>query len=221
MPLTREEINRKLLHILSGTMIPAGIFYIPQIPGGRPWHPPLILGVLTAVFVFLDVARFRMPAVKRLFYRISGPMMRKHEDETLTGATWIWASTLLCSLLFYNHRHVSAIVISLFIIGDAVAALVGISIGRIKIGKKSLEGSLACLALCLVMFYAVYPLVPGLLDAWGGCAPWQIVAVASLSTTVFELVPFKLSKDVAVNDNLTVPVITGLLILLTRRLIAA
>ena len=105
---------------------------------------------------------------------------------------------------------VVAMALSMFIWGDAVAALVGQSIGRTRIGKKSLEGSIGCFVLCLCVCFLLYPHVPLLLDAWAGRIPLPIVLVAAFTTTVFELVPFRMGKSLIVNDNLVVPVITGL-----------
>lgn len=214
MPLTKEEINRKLLHILSGSLIPAGIFYIPKIPGipsWGEWLPMILLGAILAGLAGLEWARLRVPAVQKIFYTFFGATLRSEESKTATGATWIFAASFLCTLIFMKQPHISFMVICMFILGDAVAALVGISIGRIKIGKKSLEGSLACLALSLLLLLVVFPLVPGLLDAWNGRIPLGLALIAAFSNTIFELFPLKLTKTFTLNDNLTVPLITGVL----------
>jgi len=212
MPLTKEEVNRKLLHILSGSLIPAGIFYLPQIPGAPPRIAQIILGILLFLSMLVEIIRLKAPQIQKLFFSMAGSMLRSSEKKEFTGATYIFASAFLCSIIFFNEPHISFIVISLFILGDAVAALVGISIGKIKIGKKSLEGSLACFLLSLLLLFAVYPYIPGLLDIWGGAIHPIIAIVAALSTTIFELFPIKITKTFTINDNLTVPIITGLLI---------
>lgn len=210
MKLTKEEINRKLLHMLSGTAIPAGIFYIPLIPGCSKWTPSIILGLFFIGSMAGEWLRFRSPAVQKLVYKFGGHMLRPNEDKSVTGSTWIFASSLICSLLFVNHLHIAAIVICMFILGDAVAALVGISIGRIKIGKKSLEGSLACFVLCMILLLWAFPSVPLLLDQWHGIIPIRLSIASALCITVCELFPIKIGSFI-VNDNLVVPVITGLL----------
>ena len=97
----------------------------------------------------------------------------------------------------------------MFILGDAVAALVGISMGKIKLGAKSLEGSVACFIMCLLLFYAVFPWLPGLLDAWQGRLPPLITLSTALVITVFELIPLKIHPKITINDNLAVPVIAA------------
>ena len=209
MPLSKEEINRKLLHILSGSLIPLGIFYIPKIFKVPNWIPMLILGILLLLSLVTELIRFKFPAIQKLFFSLVGSMLRQEENKKLTGATYIFSSAFLCTVFFYNQPHISFMVISMFIFGDAVAAIVGLSIGKIKIGKKSLEGSLACFLLCLIMCFFVFPNIPELLYKWNGYLPLPLILLASLSITVFELFPFKVSKDIVINDNLIVPIVTG------------
>lgn len=213
MALTKEEINRKLLHIFSGTLIPAGIFYIPLIEGYSPLTPIIILGVFTVGSIFFEYLRFRNAALQRVFASIGSGVLRSSERNTLTGSTYIFMSAFLCSVIFMDHPHIAFIALSLFILGDAAAALVGISIGRIKIGKKSLEGSAACFFLGLLLFFFVYPQIPLLLDSWLGVVPLPLIIIASLSNTLFELFPISFGNRLKINDNLSVPLITGIVLL--------
>lgn len=213
MGLTKEEINRKLLHIFSGTLIPAGIFYIPLIEGYSPLTPIIILGVFTVGSILFEYLRFRNAALQRVFASIGSGVLRSSERNTLTGSTYIFMSAFLCSVIFMDHPHIAFIALSLFILGDAVAAIVGISIGRIKIGKKSLEGSAACFFLGLLLFFFVYPHIPLLLDSWLGVVPLPLIIIASLSNTLFELFPISFGNRLKINDNLSVPLITGIVLL--------
>lgn len=217
MALKKEEVLRKMLHFIFGTIIPLGILYVPWFAEKQAWHtvppralPPIILGIFLVGFMAMETMRFRIPAVQNLVNKIGGKFLRKNEEKKTTGATFINASALLCSVIFWNKPHISFMVISTFIWGDAVAALVGQSMGRIKIGSKSLEGSLACLLLCLVFYFGVFPHVPLLLDKWSGTIPLPVIIVASLCVTVLELVPMRVTKNLVINDNLIVPVVTGI-----------
>jgi dolichol kinase len=209
MTLTRQEINRKLFHLFA-LLMPAGIFYIPQIPGVSNVIPAILLAILLAAIAAVEKLRFRYPNINRIFQNRFSSLLRKEESGHLTGSTWLIASALICAVLFRNTPHISFMALTLFILGDAVAAIAGQSIGRIRIGKKSLEGSLACFLLCVMLFYGVFPYIPLLLDIWGGTVPGPIVFITSLAVTVFELVPLKITKHLIVNDNLAVPVIAGL-----------
>jgi dolichol kinase len=218
MALSREEIRRKLLHLLA-VLMPIGIFYAPRW-SFPPMLVPAILFILFISSVGVETLRFRMPVVQKTVLAFFGSMMRKEEHFVISGWTWVIGAALLCSILFRDSPHISFIVLTLFVGGDAMAALVGIGIGRIKIGKKTLEGSFACLIVCLFIFYNVFPLVPGLLDTWGGKnVPSLIIWVISFVITLFELIPLKISQKFTINDNLAVPIIAGYVMLGLEKII--
>jgi dolichol kinase len=223
MVLRKEEINRKILHAFTGSIVPALILYLPLYAPRFSWlpswmtprmYPPLLAAAAAGLFTLVEVTRLRSAALQRLFFRVSGAALRPDESKKMTGATYICYATLGCSLLFMNHPQVSFIVLSAFIWGDAAAALVGQSVGRTRIGAKTLEGSIGCLVLCLAFFLLVYPLVPRLLDPWNGVMPVPMALVASLLITVMELFPVSYKRKTIINDNLTVPMATGIAIVL-------
>ncbi len=226
MPLTREEINRKVLH-LGALLMPAGIFYAPEIFVSlgmtellSRWTPSIVLAILFSGSVIVEKIRMKNEFVQKLFMGMFGSMLRNEEKTATTGSTWIIGSALICSILFFDHPEISLMTLTVFILGDAVAALAGQSIGgryfKVKLWRKSIEGSLSCFFLCLVFFIGLFPFLPHLLDKWGNSVPLLIAISAALSTTIFELVPLKIGKTLVINDNLAVPVITGSVMLLLR-----
>ena len=77
------------------------------------------------------------------------------------------------------------------------AAMVGISFGCIRIGKKSLEGTVAMFLVCLLVGSVFFASVPNSLP---------VVATAALAATLVELLgPERWWAD----DNLTIPLSTG------------
>jgi len=86
---------------------------------------------------------------------------------------------------------------------------VGQSVGRTRIGDKTLEGTLGCFTVCLLLCLVVYPLLPWLLHAWGGRMPVTLAVAASLCTSLLELFPLRISRRIEINDNLTVPCSPG------------
>ncbi|MBN2035119.1 MAG: hypothetical protein JW768_00120 [Chitinispirillaceae bacterium] len=207
MKLTKEEIGRKLLHLMA-LLMPVGIFYAPS------WSFPayfmtVLLGSLFIASVAIELLRFKYPLLQGWFYRCFGTMLRKEEDFKITGSTWVIGAAFFCTLLFPAYPHVSFMVLVMFILGDAIAALVGISMGRIRIGKKSLEGSLACFSVCVILFFLLFPHVPGLLEPWGNSVPVVIVLSVSFVIMLFELLPLRIHPRITINDNLAVPIIAG------------
>ena len=224
MPLSREEINRKVLH-LGALLMPAGIFYAPSIfrAEGMPefwanWMASIVLAVLFFGSLVVEKIRMKNEFVQRLFMGAFGSMLRKEEKSVTTGSTWIIGAALICSVVFFRHPEVSLMTLTVFILGDAAAALAGQSIGgrffKFRIWRKSIEGSLACFILSTVFFLGLFPFLPHVLDGWNGSVPLVIAILAALSTTVFELVPLRISKSIVINDNLAVPVITGALMII-------
>ncbi len=210
MRLPKEEIARKLLHLFA-LIMPIGIFYFPQLKFS--WRvPTVVLGVVLVGSIVIETLRQMHPAVQDLFYKVAGSMLRKEERRTTTGSTWVIGAAFICSIIFRNTPAVAFMVLTLFILGDAAAALVGMSMGRIKIGKKSLEGSMACFLLCMLFFYAVFPFVPGLIQLPGHRLPLTVALATSFTITLFELVPLRIAPKLIINDNLAVPVIAGLVL---------
>jgi dolichol kinase len=214
-PLPREEINRKLLH-LPALLMPAGIFYLPRLTSMPKWGPSAVLGLLLALSVLLEVLRFAYPAVQRRYRALFDPLLRREEDSRFTGSTYIIAAAFLCALLFMDEPHVAFMTLTAFILADAGAALVGMRLGRIRIGAKSLEGTLACFLIALAAF-SLYPRLPLLLEAWEGAMPRAVRFGAPLSIALLELVSLRFGRRFAIDDNLAVPVATGGIILMLHR----
>jgi dolichol kinase len=213
MKISTEEILRKLLHLLA-LLMPIGIFYAPYWSFPR-FLVPVILLILFLLSIIIEMLRFKMPAIQKAVLFFFGHMMRKEERFVVSGWTWVIGSAFLCSVLFKGKPHLSFMALSLFILGDAMAALIGIAAGKIKIGKKTLEGSIACFITCISLFILIFPLVPRLLEA---CVlkrgfPILTVLITSFTVTFFELIPLKISPKITINDNLAVPVITGYIML--------
>jgi dolichol kinase len=212
--LTSEEIFRKLLHGLA-LILPATIFYGPEILGVQPWSISLILSFLLVISLLVETLRFRNNSFRRLFNHCFGSMLRSSESTKWTGATYVMSGSFFCSLIAIvgNFGAASAFLsLSLFILGDAAAALVGKAIGRRRIGEKTLEGALGCFTLCLLLSLGVFPHLPGFSLVWGSFHLLQAVFLSAL-VSVLELFPFRFGK-IVLNDNLYVPVIVTLVCIL-------
>lgn len=194
--MEKHEKNRKLLHIISGTIIPLAILTLP--------HFVITLGleIATIVYIVIEILRLNFPASQKIFNKLFETFLREEEKRKLTGAAWILISATIC--VYFFEKEIAAIVINLSIWGDAVAGYIGIKSGRIKIGKKSLEGSVACLSLCILLMVFVYPLI------LQHTLSSLFIIVVALSITVLEVI----SDFLPLDDNLIIPVVTGIIITL-------
>ena len=108
-----------------------------------------------------------------------------------TGAIYVLFSALLCMCFF--GKEVATIALTVMLISDSAAALVGRSIGKIKIHKnKTLEGTLAFFLTAVginLLFWPVYQF------SW-------VNVLACLVATLAEVYEDKIEID----DNLSVPI---------------
>ena len=179
-----QELRRKSIHLF-GLVFP--ILYVFTTR-----HTAIIVvGSLLAVALGVELLKAFLPAFRVIFVRIFSPMLRSQERRGgLTGATYYLIGSFLCILLF--DKILAIVCLCFLTLGDLFAALIGKQWGRIKLfSRKSLEGSLACFVVC-----AAVALLMGF---------HPIVAIAgALVATLIELLP------TGVDDNVTVPLISGL-----------
>lgn len=177
-----KELLRKTTH-LAGFFIP--LLYIVLDKSTMMF----IAGAFAGIAVIVELLKWVSESFRELFFRFFEFILRRHERKgAITGATYYIISTFLCIAIF--DKHIAIVSIFFIVLGDTAAALVGKAWGRIKlIGSKSLEGSIACFIVCAVISLFWIDPVVGLTGAF----------VATLA----ELLPLR------IDDNLTVPLISG------------
>lgn len=187
---TLKEINRKTFH-LCGLIIP--ITYYVGITNTEVITRRLVTVVLGCFVAFVwtvEILRIFVPSIGRLFVAIFGRWMREREKTQITGVAYYQLGVFICIAFFPPEVAVASILF--LVLGDLVAALVGISFGRIKIGKKSLEGTMAMFAVCfgigMVMFHS------------STLSEYSVFVGASTAALVELLEPF------GIDDNLAIPV---------------
>lgn len=157
-----------------------------------------ILIPLTLVFGLSDLARVYHPATRKVYHRLFGWLLRKHElDEDmrrLNGATYVLLSACLFIWLFPKVVFITAFAI--LIVSDTLAALVGRRYGRRRFLRKSLEGAAAFLFSGLVVV-AVAPKLTNTL------AEYAIAAAAAVVGTIVE------AWESSIDDNFLVPLTVG------------
>ena len=215
--LTKEEVNRKLLHGVA-VVLPVGIFYGPALLGvSKKWVCLGVFGLLAAALL-IELLRFRNQAFLNWFMRWFGSMMRDSELRQVTGASYVLAGSAICSTLSLYGNFMAAscfLCLTLFIIGDAAAALVGKAFGRIRIGEKTVEGALGCFLLCALLTGFMFPHLPAFLEGWGGQLSLIQILGISAAVALMEFFPIRIGKLV-LNDNLYVPASVSLLALIIR-----
>jgi dolichol kinase len=185
----KKELSRKGIHIFA-LGIPFGILFLP-----KSVSLPILIG-LTVIVVTVEILRAIFPGIQELFLSVFGSLLRKHEKRGMTGSTALFLSSTI--LILFLNREIAFLSLSCIILGDAGAALVGKNFGKLRIGKKSVEGSITCFAICLLIFFLCKNFLPNITPVQG--------LVCACATTLLELIP------VPLDDNLYVPVISGILL---------
>jgi dolichol kinase len=188
----KDELIRKLIHITS-LSIPIVYYFIHKSTAAT------ILGILAGIALVLDITRYFSPGIGKIFYKIFGLLLRKHEvdqdKKNLNGATYVLISAIIGVLILPKVIFITAF--SVLIIGDTMAALIGRKFGKHKFMYKSLEGTLAFfISSCIVAL-----LTPKVIYI---TEEYMIAFMAVLVGTITENISFKY-----VDDNISIPFAVG------------
>ena len=178
----RHEVGRKAVHV-SMMVLPAWIYFAPP-----PWSargPVLAFLALLTV----DVLRLGSSAVHRWFEARIGAYLRPDEHQGLIRMHYLSGAAAFLGLVM--PPAIAALAMADLVFGDAAAALAGRRWGKPRWGRKSLEGSAACLVICALAGWAILPGNPA------------AILVSAVIATVIEALPMP------VDDNLAVPLATA------------
>ncbi len=195
----RQEVYRKLIHLSSFWMV-ALIWFFP--------YPKMLLVCLFGICLILNLLLEHAYAngncrIRKIYAFFFGRMLRDQQVQpgqwVVSGAPPVWAAAALSVLLF--PVKIAAIALGVMLLADTAAALIGRRFGKHKtVNGKSVEGGAAfCfsgIALSLAMLAAGSSLT--LLTCGAAVAGVILASVAEL----FE-------KQLRMDDNFTIPVITG------------
>ena len=127
-------------------------------------------------------------------------LLREHElvHGQLCGLSWIFIGALVVATLF--DKYLASMAMAVLIFGDAFAALIGKNFGRIKLCGKTLEGSMAFVALgtIVVCLYQYYILPKIGLDVLFNT---KFLLSAVVISAITELV----AKQILIDDNFAIP----------------
>jgi diacylglycerol kinase (CTP) len=195
----RQDLHlaRKIWHMSMGVVIVA--IYLAGTP--KPISLAL-LGFFFLLFLGMETARLRNPALNQLALKLWGPLMRSHETHRLSGIPYFLGSALAAVAIF--PQPVAVLSLLYLAIGDPVASVFGILYGdrsaRLKNGK-SLIGTMAGVGIC-TLISLVY--LSGLHLSYGTVILLSLIGGAAGGTA--EILP------IDIDDNFTIPIISGLVL---------
>ena len=188
-PKPAPRLHRRVFHLLATAALPLmalGLDREVMIA---------IAGAGTGLSIALELARRRFPQFNDWFLARFSVLLKESESSRVLGSTYMTASSLIAFLAF--DKEIAILALLFAAAGDPLAGTVGRRFGRLRIGRKSVEGTAA--------FAAGAGAVGCGLIAAGLDAPyWVALSGAGLGALV-ELLP------IPIDDNLTVPLASGVL----------
>ena len=165
------------------------VFVFVWFGHGAPRYADVwLLSIALFLLALIDVVRFTTRKGDELFWRHLGFLAGDREKKGPATSLYYALSLLICAILFPKEAVLGAIVC--IALGDPVAMIIGKKFGRIRLKRKSIEGSLAGFVVCVPVIFLV-------------TSSWKIAAFGSLAGSLIELLPLPF------DDNLTVPLFSG------------
>lgn len=152
-----------------------------------------ITGGLSSIAIALEITRRRFPRLNDWFLSQTAVLLKESESSRVLGSTYMAVASLLVFLFF--DKELAILALMYIAVGDPLAGVVGKRYGRVKIGSKSVEGTLA---------FAVGAGVVGCALIAGGLdVPYWVALGGAGVAALVELAPNP------IDDNLTVPAVSG------------
>ncbi|MFA7360265.1 MAG: diacylglycerol/polyprenol kinase family protein [Candidatus Kapaibacterium sp.] len=199
----KNEIYRKLIHIFS-TVIPVLYYFTSKD------FILYLVGIGTVLMIAMDILKAYTATFEKLYKMFFHVILREDEKDfkrnLFTGGTY-YAIGIFLALLFFQ-KEVAILSILIMIWCDTLAALVGKTLGKRKIvGNKTLEGSIAFTITGFILVLILQYVFPDFNYYKAGF-------ITVLLAAVFEqLSLFK------INDNLSLPLFSGLVFIIINNII--
>jgi dolichol kinase len=194
-----KEILRKSIHLL-GILIP-GIYYFSDRSAFILWF-----GLIVGMLFIAEWMRLRG------IISFPGIILRSHEGHKVASYLYMMASALIVIALF--SKTIAIVAITMAIIGDTCSGIVGSLWGKgahVRHTRLPFKPAPILLVMFLTSFFSGYlaTLAPRL-DA----LPIFSLALGALGAMIADGVPWHIRGRI-LDDNLTIPIISGLLIFLS------
>jgi dolichol kinase len=181
----QQEAMRKATHFIA-LLIPLCYLVLPKL-----WAIGLMSLAMVVIIAFEIVRLRKLRPWQYLKWAVGGMIRPKEENGNFTGAFYIILGGLATIIFF--PRYIAFTAISFEILGDVASAMIGRRYGKHFIRRpKTIEGALGFLAVALLIIL----LVPKV--------PYTVGIIGAIVATIVE------SVSIYRDDNLTVPLISGL-----------
>ena len=187
----KYEVYRKLFHLSSLWMV-AAVWFLEK-------NTAIYLFAFLTIAVFAgEISRKYFKFSQKIYQCLFGHIVRDHEEKGgLSGAFFMLLSALITTALF--SKNIAMPALSVMLISDSAAALIGRKFGKHKLFEKSIEGSIAFFLSAIIVISLFFNFSDYFLA----------IAITSFLATTTEL----FSKKLHLDDNLTIALTTGAFLL--------
>ncbi len=194
----KSEIKRKLLHLSSLWMV-AFLYFFPYLPSVILFGSLVILGI-----IFEYGYHKRLRPFYFIYKAFFGNILRSSERSNkfqLSGGVYVLISAFIAAVFF--TKEVGCIAMTVMLISDTFAGLIGRRIGKYKITEnKTIEGTTAfvlsgffvVISLCLIFKADAVMYIKG-------CTSIFFAALAELY-----------EKRIKIDDNLMIVLVIGIIL---------
>jgi len=151
----------------------------------------IFIGSIALAFLLLDIVRL-LSRKTNLFLFKTPLIFKQKEIRAFSSMSLFLVASFLAILLFPKEIAVLALVFLIF--GDVFAKVIGMMFGKVRIFKKTLEGSIAYF-LAAVIFGMIFQPYIGV--------GYLMLIVGALAAAIVELIPW------GIDDNISVALIAG------------
>ena len=193
----RSELHllRKLWHIGTGSL---ALYLYYKTDFNKSIWPIAAFVIVIGEFIF-DFFRLKSQRVNKLAFKVGGPFYRDSEKSGISGLPY-YALGVALSLFFFKES-IALLSIWYLVFSDPLSSFFGVLFGKDKIlPNKSLQGSAAgfCTCYLITLFYCLNYANPH----------QNILGFAILAGLIGSI--SELLSAFGVDDNLTIPVVSGL-----------
>lgn len=177
---------RRLFHAMNGTLIAAALVWLPI----SRTTELLVLSLVVVGAFLLDWVRLTQPRANELFFRLFRPLASPREAQGIASSSWYLLGITTAVAFAPEEAAISGILV--MTLADPAASYIGRRWGRRPFLGGSMLGSTVFVLVALTVLLARHD--------WAVAIPTAVVA------TLVE------RKSWPLDDNLTVPLVTALLI---------
>jgi glycerol-3-phosphate acyltransferase PlsY len=153
-----------------------------------------LIGGVGMIFIIMDLIRLYKARVNQFFQEKLKAMYREGERKSFSSMTSYLVACFICILLFEKEIAITVIIFVTF--GDLFGKLFGLAFGKHPLFHKTIEGSSAYLGCMIICVYILAPFF---------ATPTWVLILGGIVAPIIECLPVKM------NDNFTVPLISGAL----------